>query len=114
MRNDGAGHLAAARRIAESATRKAVATQNYELDGIDEIMFAFDQTCNLSCPSCRTHVITEKVSQSIDKARAVEQKLLPLLPSLRTLSISIPRVSYLAASHPDDYSSLSTTSAAPI
>ena len=63
-------------------------TQNYEIDGVDEIMFAFDQTCNLSCPSCRTHVITEKASQSIEKARAVEEKLLPLLPSLRTLHIN--------------------------
>ncbi|MFZ1008139.1 MAG: SPASM domain-containing protein, partial [Candidatus Sulfotelmatobacter sp.] len=69
-------------------TRKAVATKNYELDGVDEIMFAFDQTCNLSCPSCRAHVITEKASQSVEKARAVEQKLLPLLPSLRTLHIN--------------------------
>ena len=51
-------------------------------------MFAFDQSCNLSCPSCRTHVITEKVSQSVEKARAVEEKLLPLLPTLRTLHMN--------------------------
>ena len=69
-------------------TRKAVAEQNYEMDGVDQVMFAFDQSCNLSCPSCRTHVITEKVSQSIEKARAVEEKLLPLLPTLRTLHIN--------------------------
>jgi MoaA/NifB/PqqE/SkfB family radical SAM enzyme len=67
---------------------KALAEQNYELDGIDEIMFAFDQTCNLSCPSCRTNVITEKVSQSVEKARAVEEKLLPLLSGLHTLQIN--------------------------
>ena len=69
-------------------TRKAVAEQNYELDGVDQVMFAFDQSCNLSCPSCRTHVITEKVSQSVEKARAVEEKLLPLLPTLRTLHMN--------------------------
>ena len=74
--------------LLNSRTRKAVAEQNYEMDGVDEILFAFDQTCNLSCPSCRTHVITEKVSQSIEKARAVEEKLLPLLPTLRTLHIN--------------------------
>src|SRR5215204_4604807 len=39
-------------------TRKAVADQNYRLEHVDESMFAFDQTCNLACPSCRTHVIT--------------------------------------------------------
>jgi tetratricopeptide (TPR) repeat protein len=69
-------------------TRKAVAEKNYRLDGVDQLMFAFDQTCNLACPSCRTHVITEKVSQSLEKARAVEEKLLPLLPSVRTLHIN--------------------------
>lgn len=69
-------------------TRKAVAEQNYRLDGVDEIMFAFDQTCNLSCPSCRTHRIVEKVSQSADKARAVEEKLLPILPKARVLHIN--------------------------
>jgi hypothetical protein len=69
-------------------TLEAVARKNYELDGVDEIMFAFDRTCNLSCPSCRTHVITEKVSQSVEKARAVEEKLLPLLSQLKTLHIN--------------------------
>jgi hypothetical protein len=69
-------------------TRKAVAEQNYRLDGVDEIMFAFDQTCNLSCPSCRTHRITEKASQTTEKVKAVEEKLLPLLPSLRILHIN--------------------------
>jgi hypothetical protein len=68
--------------------RKAISELNYEVDGIKEIMFAFDQTCNLSCPSCRTHVITEKVSQSIEKARTVEEKLLPLLSDLHTLHIN--------------------------
>jgi hypothetical protein len=67
---------------------RAAAAQNYELGGIEKILFAFDQTCNLSCPSCRTQVITEKVSKSTEKARAVEEKLLPLLPSLRTLNIN--------------------------
>ena len=69
-------------------TRKAVAEQNFELDGFDEVMFAFDQTCNLSCPSCRTHVITEKVSKSIEKARAVEEKLVPMLPKVHILHIN--------------------------
>jgi sulfatase maturation enzyme AslB (radical SAM superfamily) len=69
-------------------TRNAVSSMNYRLDGVDEIMFAFDQTCNLSCPSCRTHRIVEKASQSADKARAVEQKLLPLLPTAKVLHIN--------------------------
>src|SRR6516165_745924 len=69
-------------------TREAVARGNWRLDGVDQVMFAFDQSCNLSCPSCRTHRIVEKLSESTEKARAVEEKLLPLLPKIRTLFIN--------------------------
>jgi hypothetical protein len=76
------------RAIKSPPTLKAVSEQKYEVDGISELIFGFDQTCNLSCPSCRTHVITEKVSQSIEKARAVEDKLVSLLPTVRILNIN--------------------------
>jgi MoaA/NifB/PqqE/SkfB family radical SAM enzyme len=69
-------------------TRAAVARGDFHVDGIDQLMFAFDQSCNLSCPSCRTYRIVERVSESIDKARAVEEKLLPLLPTVRVLHIN--------------------------
>ena len=52
------------------------------------VLFAFDQTCNLSCPSCRTKVITEKASQSLAKARAVEKKFTPLLSKAKILHIN--------------------------
>jgi|GEM_PF-294603 len=74
--------------IPYARTRAAVARGDFKVDSVDEVMFAFDQTCNLSCPSCRTHVITEKASQSLEKARAVEEKLLPLLPTLRVLNLN--------------------------
>jgi hypothetical protein len=67
---------------------KAVDANSFQVDGIDQLMFTFDQSCNLSCPSCRTHVITEKASQSVEKARAVEEKLVPLLPGVRVLHIN--------------------------
>ena len=70
------------------ATRRAVAEGNYRMDGIEFLTFGFDQTCNLSCPSCRTHRIVEKVSASIEKARAVEEKLVGLLPTVRVLHIN--------------------------
>jgi len=69
-------------------TRHAVARGDFHLDGVDEVMFAFDQTCNLACPSCRTQRIVEKMSESLDKASAVEEKLLPLLTTVRTLHIN--------------------------
>src|SRR5262249_12040703 len=67
---------------------KSIATNDFRVDHPNEVMFAFDQTCNLSCPSCRTKVITEKVSQSVAKARAVEEKFAPLLSKARVLHIN--------------------------
>ena len=72
----------------QPATRAAVLDGNYRMEGIDYLTFGFDQTCNLSCPSCRTHRIVEKVSASVEKARAVEEKLIDLLPTVRTLHIN--------------------------
>jgi MoaA/NifB/PqqE/SkfB family radical SAM enzyme len=58
------------------------------MDSIDYLTFGFDQTCNLSCPSCRADRIVEKASASIAKARAVEEKLVDLLPTVRVLHIN--------------------------
>src|SRR5262249_14318779 len=82
------GSLPTRDELLHPRTRDAVARADFHLDGVDEVMFAFDQTCNLSCPSCRTDRIVEKASDSLDKARAVEEKLLPLLPTLRILHIN--------------------------
>jgi hypothetical protein len=75
-------------KVSNPRIAKALSTQDFIVNGVSEVMFAFDQTCNLSCPSCRTHMIKEKTSQSMEKARAVEEKFIPLLPELRILHIN--------------------------
>jgi len=82
------GTLPLAEELKKPATRAAVAERNYRMEGIDYLTFGFDQTCNLSCPSCRTHRIVEKASASVEKARAVEEKLIDLLPTVRVLHIN--------------------------
>lgn len=67
---------------------KSIATGDFRIDHPTEVMFAFDQTCNLSCPSCRTERITEKFSQSVAKAQAVEEKFSPLLSKAKILHIN--------------------------
>jgi len=74
--------------LKDPAILKAIATDNYRVDRVEQILFALDQTCNLSCPSCRRERIIEKASQSEDKANAVERKLVPLLPHLSILNIN--------------------------
>ena len=82
------GTLPTAEELNNPATRQAVADADYRMNGVDFLTFGFDQTCNLSCPSCRTHRIVEKTSESIEKARAVEEKLVDLLPTVKVLHIN--------------------------
>jgi MoaA/NifB/PqqE/SkfB family radical SAM enzyme len=67
---------------------KAIDTGRYDVDGADILTFGLDMTCNLSCPSCRKERIVEKVSQATEKTRAIEEKLYPLLPSVKRLHIN--------------------------
>jgi Iron-sulfur cluster-binding domain len=82
------GTLPTVDELERPRTRQAAAERNYRMEGVDYLTFGFDQTCNLSCPSCRTHRIVEKTSASIEKARAVEEKLVDLLPTVRVLHIN--------------------------
>jgi molybdenum cofactor biosynthesis enzyme MoaA len=82
------GILPTREELDSSRACRAVASGDYRVDGVDQVLFAFDQTCNLSCPSCRRERIVERQSESEEKTRAVEQKLLPLLPSLKVLNIN--------------------------
>ena len=66
----------------------AIARKDFQIDSVDQVLFALDRTCNLSCPSCRTERISEKMWESEEKVGAVDQKLLPLLPKLRILNIN--------------------------
>ena len=68
--------------------REAVDHDKVTINKVDQLLFAFDQTCNLSCPSCRTDLITEKKSLSLQKVRVVEVKLQPLLKGLKVLNIN--------------------------
>lgn len=70
------------------ALRQAIDQKNFHLEKVDQILFAFDRSCNLSCPSCRTERVVEKPSEDVAKVAAVETKLLPLLRGLQVLNIN--------------------------
>jgi hypothetical protein len=82
------GTLARFEELTDARARKAVETGDHHVDGVENVLFAFDQSCNLSCPSCRQEMIIERVSKSDEKARAVEEKLLPLLPRIKVLNLN--------------------------
>jgi iron-sulfur cluster protein len=76
------------RRERSPYVRATPAHAEHRIEKVHEAMFALDQTCNLSCPSCRRERIVERMSDSIEKTKAVEEKLIPLLSGLRVLNIN--------------------------
>jgi hypothetical protein len=74
--------------IVDPVINHAIATKDFRLKGVDHLLFAYDRSCNLSCPSCRTERVIEKASESEEKAQAVEEKLKPLLPSIKVLNLN--------------------------
>ncbi len=82
--------------VNDFVVREAISKDEFKVDRIDRILFALDRTCNLSCPSCRREKIVERESESEEKAQAVAEKLLPLLPNLQLLDIN-PAGEFLAS-----------------
>ncbi len=89
-------YLPSREQVNDPVIREAIEKEEFSVPHIDRLMFAFDRTCNLSCPSCRRDKIVEKESESEEKARAVADKLLPLLPKLQVLDIN-PAGEFLAS-----------------
>jgi hypothetical protein len=75
-------------QVERSPIGYAVTDPDHGVRHIERLTFELDKSCNLSCPSCRTELITEKASLSFHKMRAVEEKLKPLLPNIRVLHLN--------------------------
>jgi hypothetical protein len=83
-----AGKLPRRDEINDQDILRAIGEGDYRVASAQQALVAFDQTCNLSCPSCRRERIVEKASISEAKAKAVEQKLIPILSSLKVLNLN--------------------------
>ena len=67
--------------------RRALENGQLEFDRPSYVYLAFDASCNLSCPSCRLRVITEKGSVQIEKEELIESSIMPLLRSAERLNL---------------------------
>ena len=74
--------------VTDPVLRRAIDHGDLGVQNIEQMQFGFDLSCNLSCPSCRSHVIVEKPSLSSAKADIVTTKIIPLLGGLRKLNIN--------------------------
>jgi MoaA/NifB/PqqE/SkfB family radical SAM enzyme len=52
------------------------------------IELAYDTTCNLACPSCRTELIVEKADEQDANTRAMERVILPMLKTAKLVYLS--------------------------
>jgi molybdenum cofactor biosynthesis enzyme MoaA len=60
-------------------TRQALDRGELRFDGPSVVYLILDISCNLTCPSCRTHLITEKLELQLRKEALIETSIMPLL-----------------------------------
>jgi hypothetical protein len=75
--------------VEDPVLHAAIDVGELKVTKVDELLFAFDQTCNLSCPSCRRERIVERPSLNEAKTIAIEEKIIPLLKDIKTLHINV-------------------------
>jgi hypothetical protein len=68
--------------------RQAIETGRLAFERPSYVTLAFDASCNLSCPSCRLRLITEKADIQIDKEELIESSIIPLLKNVERLNIN--------------------------
>jgi sulfatase maturation enzyme AslB (radical SAM superfamily) len=67
--------------------RRAIDAGRLRFERPSYVVLAFDASCNLSCPSCRVRVITEKATMQIEKEELIESTIMPLLRDVERLNI---------------------------
>ena len=82
------GYLPRKQDVTDPVLRRAIDTGELNVDKVEQMLFAFDQSCNLSCPSCRVERITEKPAIRDVKTEVVTRKLMPLLAGMKLLDIN--------------------------
>jgi hypothetical protein len=82
------GYLPTKEKVTDPVLRRAIDQNELNLDKVEQMLFAFDQTCNLSCPSCRVERIIERPAVRDAKTEIVTKKLMPLLSGLKVLDIN--------------------------
>lgn len=82
------GYLPKKQHVTDPVLRRAIDSNELNVERVHGMLFAFDQSCNLSCPSCRVERIVEKPAVRDAKTEIVTKKLMPLLQRLRRLDIN--------------------------
>ena len=68
--------------------RRGISEGALTFDTPSFVLLAFDESCNLSCPSCRSCVKTEKAELQSVKEKLVEHSIVPMLKKAKILNIN--------------------------
>jgi MoaA/NifB/PqqE/SkfB family radical SAM enzyme/tetratricopeptide (TPR) repeat protein len=74
--------------VTDPELRKAIDTGDVSVERARDILFAIDDSCNLSCPSCRVAVRGASREQNRDLMKVVEKTVLPLLGKASSVMIN--------------------------
>jgi hypothetical protein len=69
-------------------TKEAVESGKLQFKGPAIVSLILDKSCNLSCPSCRSHIITEKIDMQERKEALINTSIAPLLLSARRMHVN--------------------------
>lgn len=75
--------------ISHAAVRAGIDLGHFDIAGPAEIILAMDRTCNLTCPSCRTQMISDKEEERDRKTAIVEESIIPLLPTANQIYLNL-------------------------
>lgn len=71
------------------AIKRALENDDFRMEAPSYLLFALDRSCNLSCPSCRTTLVSEKEEKRNQMVSIVEETVVPLLKQARELMFNV-------------------------
>jgi len=68
--------------------QKAFARESFEIPNVSYLIFCLDRSCNLTCPSCRTHLIMVKGEERDRLYDVTERSVLPMLRNAKRVMVN--------------------------
>lgn len=69
-------------------SKRAINNNQLIFDSPSYVVLALDKSCNLSCPSCRTSVISENGELQSLKTKIIDESIAPLLKTTKILNLN--------------------------
>jgi hypothetical protein len=74
--------------IDQEILRKAFVQESFDIPNVSYLVFCLDRSCNLTCPSCRTHLILVKGEERDRLYDVNERSVLPMLKNAKRVMVN--------------------------